>query len=122
MLADDEITKCLEILEIYNVDIQSISLKLISTAFQRLALKLHPDKAGDQSTAAFQSLHEAYEKVRGHLKNHLKDDFNCEKNFFDDNFEAFNFPFENQGSFTVKIQDTLAQVWNQCISKLLGSP
>ena len=45
-----------------------------------------------------------------------------ENNFFEDNFTAFNFPCENQGSFTVKIEDSMAASWNDALTFLLGNP
>ena len=34
----------------------------------------------------------------------------------------FNFPSENKGSFTVGIEDDLADTWQQCLQDLLGVP
>ena len=34
--------------------------------------------------------------------------------FAKDNFEAFNFPKENDGSFTVLVEDRLADIWEAC--------
>ena len=42
--------------------------------------------------------------------------------FFEDNYEKFNFPFENKGSFTVLIEDYLADTWQRCIENILGEP
>ena len=46
---------------------------------------------------------------------------NENQRFFDDNFQAFNFPYENKGSFTVKIEDALADTWQECITQLINS-
>ena len=84
---------------------------------------LHPDIAGDESTAAFRQLYQAYEKLRSHiLQSSESNDSTAARDFFSDNFEAFNFPYENQGSFTVKIEDALASAWNDTITKYLGIP
>ena len=89
---------------------------------------LHPDKAGPESTAAFQRLRNAFEKIRQHfkLKNESRSDITLpeddDQKFFDENFEAFNFPFENRGSFTVQIEDYLADTWQECITLVLGEP
>jgi hypothetical protein len=45
-----------------------------------------------------------------------------EEKFFKDNFERFNFPCENKGSFTIGIEDYRADAWQDCIEDLLGEP
>ena len=123
VFSNEEILDCLKQLKIDAIDISQLSLKKISTAFQKLALVLHPDKAGDKSTAAFQQLHQAYEKLRNHMVQSTESDKGTGvDDFFSDNFESFNFPYENQGSFTVKIEDSLATAWNDSITKHLGIP
>ena len=86
----------------------------------------HPDKAWDTSTEKFQQVLEAFEKVKRHFEAINGNDKQIESDddelFFRDNFEKFNFPFENKGSFTVAIEDDLADVWQDCISLLLGNP
>ena len=42
--------------------------------------------------------------------------------FFKDNFEQFHFPYQNKGSFTVAIENQLANTWHESISSLLGEP
>ena len=42
--------------------------------------------------------------------------------FFEDNFEKLNFPFENKRSFTVLIDDYLADTWQRCIENILDEP
>ena len=122
VLSEQDIKQCLDELKIESQGLNNITLKQISSAFQKLALKLHPDKAGESSTAAFQKLLHAYEKICRELIVQSGNDTLQETSFFDDNFEAFNFPFENQGSFTVKIEKVLATAWNDCISQRLGIP
>ena len=39
------------------------SLEEVKAAYKRLALRYHPDKAGKQSTAKFQEINAAYEKI-----------------------------------------------------------
>ena len=34
----------------------------------------------------------------------------------------FNFPQENKGSFTVRIQDMMANSWSNCVTEILGDP
>ena len=127
MMTNEVLKKNLLILEIEvgsDEEIHAITLKDASIAFQKLALILHPDKAGTESTAAFQELRNAYELVRDHFKKKetVSDDsvivVDDAQRFFDDNFEKFNFPYENKGSFTVSIEDYLADTWQDCITEL----
>ena len=117
-MSNEELREYLSVLEIdVGDDLDSVVLGDARQAFKRLALILHPDKAGASSTAAFQKLRDAYEQIRDHFKE--KSDFeekmdpkeDEDSKFFDDNFEAFNFPFENKGS-----------LWQECITHLLGEP
>ena len=65
----DDLKKCLSVPRIeYGDDIGTITQRDVSVAFQKLALLLHPDKAGKESTAAFQELRDAYEKTRDYFK------------------------------------------------------
>ena len=122
-MTNEELKRNLNMLEIQtSFDIDSITLSDVRNAFKRLAIILHPDKAGPESTAAFQTLRNAYEKIRDHFneRNANGDVSNIndeeEDTFFDENFETFNFPFENKGSFTVKIEESLAHGWKEAIS------
>ena len=45
-----------------------------------------------------------------------------EERFFRENFEKFNFPFANNGSFTVTIENDLANTWQECMEEELGEP
>ena len=78
--------------------------------------------------AAFQELKEAFEKVRDHIRyksnTHEKAEADSDDNerSFDDNFEKFNIPQENKGSFTVFIENSLAQAWQDCLISILGEP
>ena len=42
--------------------------------------------------------------------------------FVRDNFDKFNFPFQNQGSFTVNLQDSFADLWQNCLDSVYGEP
>ena len=87
ILSDAELSECLIALELDPKDIENLTLKQASKVFQRLALLVHPDKAGDEYTAQFQRLFASYEKIRNHFKQ-TKDRTDT-GNFFDDNFELF---------------------------------
>ena len=74
-------------------------------------------------------LRDAYEKTRDYFKemNNFGEhvsivEIDENQRFFDENFEKFNFPFENKGSFTVNIEDYLADTWQACITNILGEP
>ena len=103
-------------LEINQEQIETATVRNVMAAFRKLASKLHPDKAGDESTAAFQELLNSCNLLREYLKEERcesdsfenQDCYDDDEKFFDDNFEEFNFPFENKGSFTVAIEDYLA--------------
>ena len=108
-LTREELIENLSILDIEVGDnLESITLKDATKAFQKLALILHPDKAGAESKAAFQRLRNAYERVCDDFKlkkNLSKEEVNIiddeDQQFFDDNFEAFNFLWENCGYYTL---------------------
>ena len=115
----------LETLEITK-GISEISLKDVNNAFRRLALKVHPDKAGADNTSAFQELVHANAQLKNYTLTHSNNinetvDDDKEK-FFRDNFEQFNYPCENRESFTVMIEDMLAETWKNQIELLLGKP
>ena len=39
-----------------------------------------------------------------------------------ESFDKFNFPKENKGSFTVRVEDKLAEVWQECLEIVYGEP
>ena len=47
---------------------------------------------------------------------------NDDEVFLKENFKNFNFPFENQGSFTVRVEDKLAEVSQECLGLQYGEP
>ena len=126
MMTQEEIRKHLEVLKIQDA-IANVSLKDVNSAFRKLASEMHPDKAGDASTAAFQELLNSCHILRKYLKEKPQEEEQVWENdddfkFFEDNFEKFNFPFENKGSFTVVIEDYLADTWQECMENILGEP
>ena len=129
---NEALSELLSVLGI-EADISDVTLSDIKKAFRRLALIVHPDKSGDkdaaQKTAEFQKLRSAYEKLNIHLQErpHSADnpgtvEEKAEDDFFKDNFDQFNFPYENMGSFTVKIEEYLADTWQEYIAIMLGQP
>ena len=127
MFTKAELKRFLEVLEI-DEDITNVSVKPINKAFRKLAKVTHPDKVGDEKTSVFQALLYAYDNLKDYFKEKQgisdEDIFETdeEEEFFRKNFEKFNFPFANQGSFTVNIEDHLADTWQKCMEDVLGEP
>ena len=126
----EELNKHLVAIGIHE-DIDEVNIKNVNAAFRKLAKKFHPDKAGDEKTAIFQRVKAAYDKLKEYFdKKKAEDDLvptdvedgDDEERFFVDNFDKFNYPFENNGSFTVGIEDWLADTWQKCLHDLLGDP
>ena len=107
-------------------DIDNITVRDVIRAYRKEALKVHPDKAGEEdkekATKAFQALNSSYERILRFIIDKPKDDKdeedeneedteNQETRFMEDNFKNFNFPKENEGSFTVQIQHAQADSW-----------
>ena len=109
-------------------DISNVSVRDVNVAFRKLAKVMHPDKAGGEKTAQFQELLATYNKLKEYFKekNNLKDEDifenDYEERFFRDIFERFNFPSANKGSFTIGIEDYMADTWQECLKQLLGEP
>ena len=127
MLNEQEISELLRVLDIQE-DIKNVTRRVINVAFRKLAKAVHPDKAGDDKTAAFQTLISAYDKLKAYCPDENEPssmdvaEEDDEEVFFKDNFEQFNFPSENKGSFTVAIEEYLADTWQKYITELLGDP
>ena len=83
-------------------DVNQMAMKDAVKAYRQAALKVHPDKAGSGSTAAFQELTNVYKRLL--------------------TFRNVNFPRENKGSFTVVVEDSQADIWESCLEKLYGVP
>ena len=126
-MTNEELKGFLAILEIKE-DITGVTSRDLNVSFRKLAKVLHPDKAGDEKTAAFQKLLNAYDALKEYLKGKhgvsdkeiFENDY--EEQFFKENFERFNFPCENRGSFTVGIEEYLADTWQESLETLLGEP
>ena len=52
-----------------------------------------------------------------------KKDYSCDGDIFlRKNFDKFNFPAENKGSFTVRVEDNLAKFWHDSLEWQYGKP
>lgn len=113
-------------------DIDSITVKEVICAYRKQALHVHPDKNGPDTTAAFQALNNSYQRIlkfvlqrRGSKEENddaEKAENDVDEKFMNDNFESFNFPHENYGSFTVMIQHAQADSWQDCLERVFGQP
>ena len=98
-------------------------------AYRRKARIVHPDKAGKESTAAFQKLNNAYERLLAYLVNkcNSNEDESDEEEDEDEifakaNFHNFNFPNEKEKSFVVQVENDLADAWSECFERKYGIP
>ena len=139
----EELRKDCEILKIDLENLCELTMRDIVLAYRKESLRVHPDKVAkdpksqETATAAFQALYNSYERILNFVfHNNDKDTLNenCnlyagqneqeqqDENFMKDNFEHFNFPFENDGSFTVKIQHYQAEYWQLSLESEYGKP
>ena len=132
----EELKKDCETLQIDDDKLESLSVQEVKTQYHKMSKVVHPDKADptnpkqvEDFTAAFQELGNCYQRVLKYIVEKLqskKEDtiepMGDEEIFARDNFGKFNFPFENQGSFTVNVEDNLAEVWQECLEHFYGEP
>ena len=125
-MISEDLRKDLEALGLQDSDVTIMTMKDVIRAYKKVALKIHPDKAGTAKTAEFQDLVNSYQQILKYLNvrgKNVKTDENDEVDkFTKDNFENFNFPHENRGSFSVHVEDEKADVWEECIENLYGDP
>ena len=127
---NDQIKADMETLGLSCMDIKRINIRDVITAFRKKAQVLHPDRAGPESTSSFQELSNAYQRILKILVEYEKDksckDANkvddVDEKFTKDNFEQFNFPKKNTDSFTIFVENHLADAWQVCFQKLFGKP
>ena len=108
------------------------------TKYRKKTREFHPDKFENASetekkdkTAKFQELNNAYKRIMNYvLENNKKSPDDAvndtgdddEETFMKENFGHFNFPRENNGSFTVIIQHYDADIWQKCLEEKYGEP
>lgn len=132
----EQLKKDLTMMRINSDILESLSVHQAKIQYHKVALLIHPDKADPNNpeqvqefTAAFQELRNCYQRVLKFIVEKFQskeeepiDPMNDEEIFARDNFDMFNFPFENQGSFTVNVEDSLAEVWQDCFQSKYGVP
>ena len=125
----DALKKDLVTLGIAVEGLESLTVEEAKNAYHKEAIKVHPDKAGVEYTAIFQEVGNAYQRILKYIIDKLKTQNHAtEKStndaeiFARENFDNFNFPFENKGSFTVIVEDVVAEVWQELLEKEYGSP
>ena len=117
----EEIKRDLKTLNIEEESLLTITISEVNGAWRKAARKLHPDKAGDESTSEFQDLSNAYQRVIKFLLDNHETTENTDEDdaddvrFTRDNFANFNFPKQNDNSFVVKVQNDMANAWSQCL-------
>ena len=132
----DELQKDISTLRLDINNLESLTVKQARNAYHKIALEIHPDKADPENaeqvaefTAAFKELGNSYQRVLKFIVERLQaqsgdtiDPVNDEAIFAKENFHQFNFPFENNGSFTVNVEDNLAEAWQDCLESVYGEP
>ena len=106
-----------------------LTMREVIRAYRKTAMKVDPVKADEKDkekfTKEFQKLESAYRNVLSYLHNKVDEEtykMNDIEKFTMDNFKKINFPQVNKGSFTVIVEDAMADRWEECIEKLYGIP
>ena len=123
MLPDSKLRAVdLIILGLSDLSEEALTVNIVKRAFLKLAIVKHPDKAGG-STAAFQELLDSYERTLDHINvNQKKANLDDDEQFVKDLFNKFNFPRENDHSFTIIIENHLAEIWEEELSEIYNDP
>ena len=127
-----ELINCV-ILELDPDQFAEYQLRDVISKYRKKARQVHPDKFVDATeeqkkikTAEFQALNNAYERILKYIletqKNQPDEETDDEERFMKANFGKFNFPKENNGSFTVVIQHCDADIWQKCLVEKYGEP
>ena len=137
----EEVKKDLATLRIDDDSLDDLTVRMVKLAYYKTASIVHPDKADplnpkqvEEFTAAFQELLNSYQRVLQYMMenmNETDEDFlgtmqdepmSEEVLAAKESFERFNFAKENKGSFTVRVEDKLAEVWQECLRIVYGDP
>ena len=122
----NDITLHLKVLGIEELNPEKLTFKIAKNVYRKNALNVHPDKIGSESTEAFQQLVNAYKEVLKYIfenpKYEVTENNDEEEIFAHENFENFNFPQENDGSYTVLIQNSQADAWQEALENIYGEP
>ena len=137
----DELSTDLAYLTIDTDSQDDLTVEMVKTSYYRVAMVVHPDKTDrenpkqvEEFTAAFQELLNSYHRVLQYMmenmeendkENHetMKDEpMSDDALFAKECFDIFNFQYENKGSFTVRVEDILADVWHECLGIIYGDP
>ena len=133
----EEIKKDLHTFGIDVSKLESLTVQEVRAAYHKLAKEIHPDRVDPadaervaECTAAFQEVGNSYQRILKFIIDKLQkqnddsDDSstNDEEVFAKENFGKFNFPYQNRGSFTVKVEDNLAEAWQDCLENTYGKP
>ena len=129
----DQFKDDIKVLEIDEANSDIVTIREVIKAYRKKAFRVHPDTSGYESTADFQDLSNAYERALKYLVDRHKESNSEENNvaeneqddeerFIKENFDRFNFPKKNTDSFTVVVENSLADTWQECFEKLFGKP
>ena len=131
------IKKDLSTLRMDDDTLEELTVEKVKHAYHKRAKQIHPDKVNTddkekvaETTAAFQEAWNSYQRILKYIIDKLqKQEDEDDSNDEDEeelatkySFGKFNFPFENKGSFTVKVEDCLAELWQECLENTYGKP
>ena len=115
--------------------LDSFQIKDVISIYRNKTRKVHPDKFNQateeekrRKTEEFQKLNNGYETILKYIVENGNTNTSSEQNeddeeaFMKNNFNNFNFPKENTGSFTVIIQHSDADTWHKCLVDIYGNP
>ena len=126
--------------EIVGIDyekLDSLTIKDVIQAFRKKALRVHPDKVDEthkeKANEEMKALNKSYERLLRYVIERSKKNKDVresevvievseEEKFTEENFKNFNFPTENDGSFTVTIQHSHADAWYENLVNIYGPP